>query len=276
VNAMRCARDLTSVVVGLVLSWTAMVSLAAAQPAALHVTGNFCSTCTQFGSHNQLYDDGLHNDAAANDGIWGVDITSDQPAGSYWFRYTSNPTGTSSDYPKTQACTPTLVAQLWTTGPGDVIHFRLGGPHTNPSGTYGKPGEWFPDYAMSADHATPPGAGISFRLNSPVAPSGFWLVPATRHGSIWLSEWRIPDELAHFGSLSGTYWVSVIPGLNFTYSYNAFCYYMDEDPTALWSLTAGRTMWLVFDETTGQFQSSVLAPTPIQRSSWGALKEHYR
>ena len=269
-------RELTSAIVGSLLFSAVIVSQGATQPAAEHVIGNFCSTCMELGSQNQLYDDGLHNDGAAGDGVWGVDITVDQPAGQYWFYYSTVAAYWHSiDYPRTYACAPTIAANLWTTGPGDVIHFRLGGAHTNPSGTYWEPGDWFPDYAMSTDHATPRGAGISFRLSNPAAPSGYWLVPATRHGTIWLSEWRIPDDVP-FASLGGIYWVVATPGPSFIFSYNGYCYYWNEDPTARWSASRGRTMWLVFDETTGQFQNSLLAPTPVQRTSWGALKAHYR
>jgi len=264
------ARELTSVIVGSLLSFT-IASPATAQPPTEYVFGNFCSTCMQIGSRNQLYDDGLHNDGAANDGIWGVDITTDQPAGQYSFWYAVNPRA-QTDYPRTYACPPTLGASLWTTWPGDVVHFRLGGPHTNPPGNQMFE-IWFPDYAMSTDHATPPGASISFHLNNPTAPSGYYLVPATRHGNVWLAEWRMPNGL---GSLSGTYWVDVMPGLRFAYSYNAGCFYSNEDPTAYWRADAGGPTWFAFDETTGQYLSTKLAPTPVQHSSWGTLKAHYR
>jgi len=169
-----------------------------------------------------------------------------------------------------------MDAQLWTSGPGDVIHFRLGGEHTNSSGTIDMPGNWYPDYAMSSDHSTPPGAGILFRLNNALAPDGYWLLQAARHGTIWSSEWRVPDEFEYHGSLAGTYWVLAPPGPRFGFSYNAYCYYSYYDPPSRWSAEWGAPTLFEFDEATGQSRSTRLTPTSVRRSSWGNLKAHYR
>ena len=79
-----------------------------------------------------------------------------------------------------------------------------------------------------------------------------------------------------FSSMSGTYWVQGAPGVGFWYSYNAGCFYANEEPMGYWWADTNGPTGFVFDEVTGQYRSSRLGPTPTRRSSWGTVKAYYR
>ena len=258
------ARSALAVAAGLFL-------LACAHPARAqqqYVIGNFCSTCMEIGPHNQLYDDGLHGDGAAGDRVWGADIVSDVPAGSYFF-YFGSAVG-DIQFPRTLPCAP-VSATLWTSVPGETIHFQSGGAHP---GSGVMPGTWFPEWAGSSDHSIPAGAVLEFVLFSSAAPPGGWRCRATRDGSMWSGVWRAPAELP--SGAGGTYFVLATPGLRFHESYNGGCFWELLEMPVYWNAPAGQLVLFQFDEATGQFRNSIAGPTPARRSTWGEIKTLYR
>jgi hypothetical protein len=260
-------RNISTIVIGIA---AAMLLIAGASPVhaqTQYVIGNFCSTCMETGPHNQLYDDGLHGDGAAGDRIWGADIVSDVPAGSFFFYFGS--TFGDIQFPRTQPCAP-VSATLWTSTPGETIHFQSGGAHTDGGGVTG----WFPSWAGSSDHSIPAGAVLDFVLLSPAAPPGGWRCRATKDGTMWSGVWRAPAEL--LDGAGGTYYVLATPGYRFHESYNGGCFWELLEMPVYWNAPAGQLVLFQFDEATGQFRNSIAGPTPTRRSSWGELKTHYR
>src|SRR5262245_54113465 len=85
--------------------------------------GDYCTSCGGSSAANQFYDDGLHDDGAAGDGVFGAIVTVDKPAGGYrWWADSAN------HFSMTPSCWCTTGgwnpgARVYTTGPGDVIHF---------------------------------------------------------------------------------------------------------------------------------------------------------
>src|SRR5262245_56826108 len=91
--------------------------------------GSFCSTCQSPTPANQFYDDGLHDDDAAGDGVFGAIITVDRPAGRYLWCAAADLYGVGSlscAWPSCWCTAGPSYANLWTSGTGDVIHLRLG------------------------------------------------------------------------------------------------------------------------------------------------------
>lgn len=243
-----------------------IASAAHSQP--LYVIGNFCSTCEATSPANQLYDDGLHRDGAAGDGVWGADIVSDRSAGSYYFYFGS--AFRDIQFPITQPCAP-VAAWLWTSGPGETIHFQFGGAHPAEVGVLGT---WFPEWAGSSDHSIPAGAVVDFVLFGTGVPAGGFKVRATKVGSIWSALWRSPGW--PYDSAGGTYFVLATPGQRFHQSYNGGCFWETLEVPVYWHAPAGQTVLFEFDEATGQFRNTTLGPTPGRRSTWGEVKAHYR
>jgi len=136
------------------------------------------STATwSFDAGNQLYDDGLHGDGAAGDGVYAGDVTSDQPAGVHGFKIAN--ADWTQNWPN-DVYRPYENARVWTSGPGDVVHFHL---DTNPHGT------WQPDVGVATDHDAPP--GTVFELIGGDPELGGWTgpgVPLTVEGTLMHAE----------------------------------------------------------------------------------------
>ena len=159
-----------------------------AQP--YYVRGSFCSTCQSPNAANQFYDDGLHGDGAAGDGIWGAIITVDQPAGRYsWCvaQEVFQPGFLFCGWPSCWCESGGQVAFLWTSGPGDAIHFRYGSV-TDPS--------WGGQWLSAGPHGVPPGTNLAVEFGPfyglctwPQAGTGH---PAQLNGTTWQRVVTIP------------------------------------------------------------------------------------
>jgi hypothetical protein len=242
--------------------------------AEYYVLGAFCSTCGNPSSQNLLFDDGLHQDSAAGDGLFGADIVIDRPAGSYQWIVGSTPDfgfpGTI--WPDCPCSTPISVyARLWTTGPGDVVHFTFD-RRSSPFGS------WIPSRnSVATDHALPsPPAftvGIDFEYDPRISPPQI-TAPATRSGSIWEAIVLIPIARSHPYAFYST-------GVIFMLTYNGACTTQGcspgEQPTGRFTTTqANSYVRLQFDEALGRMRSEVLGPTPVPNRSWGTIKTLYR
>lgn len=238
-------------------------SLAQAQGYVYHVFGSFCSSCFNPTSVNQLYDDGLHDDGAAGDGVFGAFITIDKPAGRYGWLYAVEYGfgGEPSCW-----CSPTLVgaAQLWTTGPGDVVHFHYRGS---------PPGPGWGGQAVACDHGVPPGAQleVAFPLwydENP--PTGY---PAYRVGTYWQQVITVPvpgTQPMMFRTLDR----SVL----YSDTYNAWCGCSPGEQRFVMFTTVqpNSDVLFQFDEVTGRQRAIELGPTPVRTTSWGQIKTLYR
>lgn len=246
-----------------------LMCLASPVFAQLYVLGSFCSNCTTPGNHNRLYDDGLHNDGAAGDGVFGADITIDQPAGAYnWHVSSGDPFGPA--YPYCWCLPPYVItaARLWTTGPGDVIHFS----HSAGSSHSG----WWPLIAVGTDHGTPDGLTMEVGIDAQWDP---WFNPpqqtaaATKVGSIWEAVMLVANAGFH------TYWFQT-PDRSaiFTGSYNGHCgCFLGEQPVAQFTTSAPNThVRFQFDEARGIMRHELVVATPTARTSWGTLRAMYR
>lgn len=228
-----------------------------------YVRGDFCSACTGNSAVNQLYDDGLHGDGAAGDGVFGASIVVDRPAGKYSWTVVAS-TGT----PMLPACgcqSPGTPAALWTTGPGDVIHFRTGG---GPAGA-----GWIAP-GLSCDHATPAGEGFQAQYLVPSNPFTILTAcTASKSGSIWSCSATIPAAAQYLMRFKS-------PSAAFTRAYNANCTCPTFEEAFYWvgftTVQPNSDVRFEFDEITGALRAQVLGPTPASRPTWGALKTIYR
>ena len=239
----------------------AVPSVASAQ---FYVFGDYCTACLAASATNQMFDDGLHGDGAAGDGVYGASIVVDKPAGAYRWRVGTNPS-VPQGLPNCGFCaSPGVPAQLWTTGPGDVIHFRRGGPPAGPG--WVSPG-------VSCDHGMPAGTQLSavildasFMVQVPVCS-------AQKSGSIWSCTASIP-------AAGSNYMAFTAPGLLFGTAYNAACGCpVGEGFTIMVPFVTGAPnadVLFEFDELTGSLRASVPGTTPTLRTPWGRLKTIYR
>jgi hypothetical protein len=252
-----------------ILIGSALLAVPALCYSQLHVYTGCCSSCGTGTSLNQLYDDGLHNDGAAGDAVYGVDITVDQPAGSYLWAVAGSQYGCGSGAYPYCWCTSCLHSpvRLWTTGPGDVIHFTY-----DPRGI----GGWTPSPGIACDHGMP-SRGTALQLVMDWGPELYpgTVYAANRYGTLWGRVVTIAQ--------AGRYWYafSTVDGsILFTQSYNTRCgggCFSGEEPTSSFTTTVANTDVLFqFDESTGRMRAVVLGVTPVQSRTWGRMKTLYR
>jgi hypothetical protein len=213
-----------------------------------------------FDTGNELFDDGQHGDGAAGDGVYGAYVVSDQPPGRHEFKianadYTLN-------WPHDPA-NPTVNAQLWTTLPAEVVHFRL---DTNVVGNGWQP----PQYAVATDHFAPPGTVFEVMGGDP--ETGNWFgtpLAAVQLGSLWRAMTTIAAVGFHeFKFRAAGRWDLC----NFGRDYNL--------PTGLSFdfVTSHPDTEIVFelDTATGRGRAVLAGPTAVQPMTWGALKSRFR
>lgn len=251
------------------LAATAAVPARAQAPGPWYVRGTvFCSsahagipfpdTCFGYGPDVELFDDGQHGDGAAGDGVWGVDVVCNQPAGMQFFKIAN------ADWSFAEPSAPSaplVNGRVWVDGPGDIVHFRL---DLNPP-AYG----WEPPVAVANDHSYP--AGTTLELMGSAAELGNWNVglPAEHIGTIWQRIVTIaaPGTYEYKFRVLGTW-----DGSNFGYDYNNNFgrngTFIVSDPDT--------EMIIQFDESSGRIRAIPNQNTPVVRRSWGALKTHYR
>jgi len=215
--------------------------------------------CWGWDAGNEMFDDGLHGDGFASDGVYGAYVACDQPAGRLEWKIAT------TDWTEAYPSSPFDVfanAVLFTTGPGDVIHFTLD--------TRFLPGEWQPFLnAVACDHAVPPGTVLELMGSAP--EMGAWVTPVSLDhvGPRWqrLLTIAAPGNYEFKIRAAGTWDVAAFGyDYNNTQGRNAFC-----------ETTVPFTDVLIqFDEEMGRIRAIELGPTPTLVSPWGALKARYR
>jgi hypothetical protein len=197
----------------------------------------------------------------------GVYIESDQPAAKHsWYVGYSDPYVGLWPFCHHPVIPPDAAA-LWTSGPGDVIHFRAGG---SPPGT-----GWDGSY-VACDHSIP--AGTQFAVNGAWDRNGFCedsgSYPAQRSGTVWSRVVTLNNPATY-----RWYFRSVSTYLWFWRAYNASCFdeLCSSLPFMLTTTTQPDTeVRFEFDEVTGKMRAVVLGPTAARSSTWGSLKAIYR
>ncbi len=252
------------------LVFASLLLSAAPAYAQYYVWSGVCSACIGSSPVNQFYDDGLHGDGAAGDGLYGADITVDQPAGRYSWLVGNGPAveGNYGSYPYCGCNPPGFVGSdyVWTTGPGDVIHFTLD--------LRAKGQGWQPSPGIACDHCVPAGP---LQVIVPFSQLGGGTAYATtKDGTVWKILVRLPS--------AGT-WPYVFStadrSVYLSNTYNNFCpgggCLPDETPIARVITTqAGSTVQFEFDEASGQMRAFVTGVVPARPRSWGSLKILYR
>jgi len=208
---------------------------------------------------NQLYDDGLHGDAAAGDGIYGADVVADQAQGIYGFKIAN--IDWTENYPN-QPQFPLSNARVYIEGPGDIVHFRLD-TNTNADG-------WLPQaYAVATDQPAPP--GLPYEVIGSAPETGAWNfgVPATQVGARLVAEAVIASAGAYEFKFRvvGTWDIcnfgvryNMLIGDNFTYT----------------TTKPNSDVRFEFDLETGRGRAVEFDSTPVNATTWGRIKEIYR
>lgn len=126
---------------------------------------------------NEMFDDGLHGDGAAGDGVYGADVTADQGPGAFWWKIGTD--DWSEDYPHHPAY-PMANAVLYLMKAGETIHFRL---DTNTVGDGWQPAT----NAVACDHYGIPLPGYEFELIGSGPDLGDWTtgIPLAMEETPW-------------------------------------------------------------------------------------------
>ena len=127
---------------------------------------------------NELFDDGLHGDGAAGDGVYGAVVTADQEPGPHEWKIANE--DWSENYPLNPLF-PESNAVLYLMSPGEVIQFRL---DTNTLGE-----DWQPAaYAVACSHFGIPLPDFDeFELIGSPPELGEWLfgIPVVMEEDLW-------------------------------------------------------------------------------------------
>jgi hypothetical protein len=208
---------------------------------------------------NQLHDDGVHGDGLAGDGVYAGLVISDQPPGYHEFKIAT------PDWSQAYPSHPVYVfanAVLYTFFAGEAVRFRL---DTNALG-----GGWQPAAnAVACDHFTFPGA--TFELIGSPPELGAWNfgVPASLEGGVWKVHAPIamPGHHEFKFRVTGTWDIA-----NIGVHYNMF---LGDNFT--FETTVPET-WIQFEfnPLDGRARAYPASPTPVARTSWGAVRRAYR
>jgi hypothetical protein len=205
----------------------------------------------------QLFDDGLHGDGAAGDGVYGVDVPCVSP-GYHEFKIAN------ADWTFNQpfvAEAALVNGRLFPDVAGQVVHFSL---DVNAAG-----GGWLPDVAVANDHGYPSWATLEVIGSAPEL--GMWGsgLPADHVGGVWTKTVVIesPGAYEYKFRVQGTWgWANF--GLHYN---NNFGYNGTFDVTE-----PNQPVTIQFDERSGRIRAFVDPSTPTRSRTWGAIKAGYR
>lgn len=216
-------------------------------------------TCWGWHPGNEMFDDGLHGDGAAGDGVYGAWVVATEPAGRREFKVAT--VGWTESYPNAPCCA-LANAVVFTTGPGDTIQFRFDTNYV--------PGEWLPYFnSVSTDQGYP--AGETLEVIGSTPELGGWLsgIPMRRVNDRWQVILTIatPGEHAFKVRVAGT-WLVASFGLDYNNTQGRDAPFTTtlEDADVLFQ----------FDEVTGRVRALELGQVPARRTSWGRVKTLYR
>jgi hypothetical protein len=214
----------------------------------------------QYDAGNELFDDGEHGDGAAGDGVYGVYVISDQPAGVYGFKIAN------SDWTEAYPSHPINVLAngvVWTNGSGDVVHFTL---DTNTLGD-----GWLPPANAAATDQYGPPVPLVFELMGSAPELGEWNTPveATETDGVWSAVVTIatPATYEFKFRVAGTWDIC-----NFGIHYNMFY----GDNFVFETTEPNQEILFEMNPLTGRGRAIPTSLTPTRPITWGALKTRYR
>jgi len=206
----------------------------------------------------QLYDDGLHGDGAANDGVYGAWVVTNTLPGYHEFKI-ANADWSFGEPTVPEA--PLINGRLYTSVPGEVVHFRL---DLN-NGTAG----WMPDVAVANDHGYPAGMHLELIGSAPELGSWNFGLSLDHSGGVWSRTVIIamPGYYEYKYRVEGSWnWANFGLNYNNNFGYNAYVF------TTMWN----EPVRFEFDEVTGRMRAVLDQATPARRSTWGGVKASYR
>jgi hypothetical protein len=172
------------------LALTAAIATPALAAGPYYARGSFyAGTGAAWGydAGNEMFDDGLHGDGAAGDGVYGVYVTADQAPGVHEWKIAN--ADWTENYPNNPAY-PTQNAVLFMLTAGEMIHFRL---DANTLGDGWQPAT----NAVACSHSLAPDA--TFELIGSPPELGGWQngIPATMGETLWITSAVIADPGSH-------------------------------------------------------------------------------
>ena len=211
-----------------------------------------------YSAAQQLFDDGLHGDGAANDGVYGVDIATNTATGYHEFKIAN------ADWSFGEPTVPAAAlvnGRVFVTVPGELIHFRLD-LNTATDG-------WMPDIAVANSRGYPSWASLEVIGSAPELGNWSSGLPADHVGSIWTKTVVIstPGACEYKFRVVGT-WAWANFGLNYNNNYGYNGYFDVTEPN--------QAITIQFDEATGRIRAFPEGATPTLKTSWGHLKAAYR
>lgn len=211
--------------------------------------------CWNYDLGNELFDDGLHGDGAASDGLFGGTAVSDQAGGRHEYKIAL------ADW--SEAYFPWCNLWVHTAGAGDPVHFTFD-TNTHLDG-------WWPQSNIVwSDHYAPP--GTTFEVIGGAPETGSWGsgVAATLVGTIWRRVVTIATPGAYEAKFRATgSWDIMNVG---TEGAGAPCGANLQYTTA----NPNEDVLFEFETATGRTRVVVLGATPAARRSWGQVKTLYR
>ncbi|MAF26877.1 MAG: hypothetical protein QF819_00205 [Gemmatimonadota bacterium] len=233
----------------------ASVFVASASAGPWYARGDYyCAPgCWGADGGNELFDDGLHGDGAAGDGVYGCDTSPDQNPGRYDFKIALG--DWSSSFPGSNQW-------VHVSGAADIIHFSL---DTNSHGD-----GWIPDQNIVWNSHFAP-AGTAFEVVGGPPEIGAWGsgLAGVLNGDIWSvtvpiaatgtheSKWRAVGswDVQNIGGDGGA-----SAGGNLTFEVT----------------TAGTPVLFEFNQATGRSRVTVDPPVSVDDASWGSVKGTYK
>jgi hypothetical protein len=138
---------------------------------------------------NELFDDGLHGDGTAGDGVYGAYVTADQDPGRHGWKIATE--DWTENYPN-HPLYPMANAILFLINPGEVIHFRL---DTNTVGDGWQPAT----NAVSCSHFSLPLSDFHFEVIGSAPELGEWMsgTPVLMEPELWFVYVNIGEPGVH-------------------------------------------------------------------------------
>lgn len=226
--------------------------------------------CWAADAGNELFDDGLHGDGAAEDGVYGALVTATGAAG--WYNFKIATTDWSQAYPTVPGF-ELANAQLYLTGPMELVQFTFDANIYTHDGLPDNVEVGQPDRNIVwTDHALPPGAPLELMGSAPEL--GAWnsgkLLVADTGERAYLQAWSsiaTPGTYEYKFRTTGSWQVAfgldytAPPGRNFIFTTRA----------------PNRYLMFQLDPRSGRaFLVDLTDEVPVHPTTWSSLKALYR
>jgi hypothetical protein len=229
-----------------------------------HARGTFYAGTGEtwgFDAGNQLFDDGLHGDDAAGDGIYAADVIPDQDGVFHEWKIANE--DWTENYPN-HPTHPMANAILYLLNPGETIHFHL---DTNTRGEGWQPAA----YAVACSHFTIPLPGYEFELIGSAPELGAWEtgIPVVMEEDLWTARTTIasPGAYEFKFRVIGT-WDYCNLGVHYNMFYGDNFTFETEAPDIM--------VRFEFDPHDGRARAVCEGSVKTELASWGSLKGLYR